>query len=157
MNKTIFRKKSLDRISSPEQLSAYLRVSTPSVWLLLSAIVILLVGICVWGMFGHMDTRLPAVTTAQNGVVTAYVREEDTAKVSAGMTVFVDGAQGSVRSIHKQPVPADEALTDYMLHVGGLQEGEWVYALTLDVECADGVYNAQIIIDSVPPMSFVLN
>ena len=54
----LFREKSLQRISSPEQLNTYVRVSTPSVWLLLSAIVVLLIGICVWGVFGHMDTVL---------------------------------------------------------------------------------------------------
>ena len=31
----LFRKKSLERISSPEQLNEYVRVSTPSVWLVL--------------------------------------------------------------------------------------------------------------------------
>ena len=60
----LFRQKSLDRISSPEQLNAYIRVSTPSVWLLLTAIVILLIGVCVWGVWGHMDTTLPVVAVA---------------------------------------------------------------------------------------------
>ena len=41
MNNSIFRKKSLDRISSPEQLNDYIRVSTPSVWMVLFAIIIL--------------------------------------------------------------------------------------------------------------------
>ena len=40
----LFRQKSLDRISSPEQLNDYIRVSTPSVWMVLIAIVILLAG-----------------------------------------------------------------------------------------------------------------
>ena len=51
----LFRQKSLERISSPEQLNSYIRVSTPSVWLLLTAIVILLVGGIVWGVFGEVE------------------------------------------------------------------------------------------------------
>ena len=47
----LFREKSLERIASPEQLNAYIRVSTPSVWLLLAAVVILLAGVCVWGVW----------------------------------------------------------------------------------------------------------
>ena len=60
-------------------------------------------------------------------------------------------------SIDAEPVRVDESFTDYMRHVGSLQEGEWVFAVVLDVECPDGVYSAQIVIDSVSPMSFVLN
>lgn len=47
---TIFRKKSLDRVSSPEQLNDYIKVATPGMWLILLAIVIFLVGMIVWGV-----------------------------------------------------------------------------------------------------------
>ena len=153
----LFRKKSLERISSPEQLNSYIRVSTPSVWMLLTAIIILLLGVCVWGVFGHMDTTLPAVAVTQEGHVTAWVREADAQKVSAGASVTVGSAEGKVLSIDAEPVRVDESFTDYMRHVGSLQEGEWVFAVVLDVECLDGVHAAQIVIDSVSPMSFVLN
>jgi len=153
----LFRKKSLERISSPEQLNAYIRVATPSVWLLLSAIVILLVGVCVWGVFGHMDTTLTAVAVAEDGMMTAYVREADIASVKAEAVVTVDGDIVKIWAIDDQPVQVDESFSEYARHVGGLQQGEWVYAVKLDVNCPDGIYTAQIVIDSVSPMSFVLN
>ena len=153
----LFRQKSLDRISSPEQLNDYIRVSTPSVWMVLIVIVILLAGMCVWGVFGHMDTTLPVVAVAENGTVTAYVQEADVARITADASVSLDGAQGKVVSISAQPVSVDATFTEYMRYVGGLREGEWVYAVTLDVSCPEGVYAAQIVIDSVSPMSFVLN
>lgn len=37
MENPIFRKKSLDRISSPEALDDYLHVTTPAVWMILAA------------------------------------------------------------------------------------------------------------------------
>ena len=49
---------------------------------------------------------------------------------------------GTVLRIDAEPVRVDESFTDYMRHVGGLQEGEWVYALTLDIPCPDGVHAA---------------
>lgn len=153
----LFRKKSMDRIASPEQLNDYIRVSTPSVWLVLAAIVVLLVGVCVWGVFGRMETAMPAVALAQNGTVMAYVRAEDAQKVSQGAAVTVGENTGSVQSVAAEPVRVAASFSEYMRHVGGLQEGEWVYAVTLDVACADGVYAAEIVIDSVSPMSFVLN
>ena len=46
MSDQIFRKKSLDRISSPEQLNDYIRVANPGIWMILAAVIILLAGAC---------------------------------------------------------------------------------------------------------------
>jgi len=153
----LFRKKSMERISSPEQLNAYIRVSTPSVWMLLGAIVVLLTGVCVWGVFGHMDTILPAVAVAENGTVIAYLKEDDVSHIAAETVVFVGDTQGTVVSVGSEPLRVDDTFTEYMRHVGGLQQGEWVYMVTLDVVCEDGIHAARIVIDSVSPMSFVMN
>ena len=58
MNNQIFRKKSVDRMSSPEQLNDYIKVTNPGVWMALAASVILLIGVCVWGIFGKLETKL---------------------------------------------------------------------------------------------------
>lgn len=42
----------MDRVSSPEQLNDYIRVTTPSVWIVLIALILLLVGFLVWSIFG---------------------------------------------------------------------------------------------------------
>ena len=52
---SIFRQKSLDKVSSPEQLNDYIRVTTPSVWLVLAALVVLLVGMLAWSIFGTVE------------------------------------------------------------------------------------------------------
>ena len=43
MENQIFRKKSMDKISSPEQLNDYVRVSNPGIWMILFAVIILLI------------------------------------------------------------------------------------------------------------------
>ena len=60
--KTIFREISLDRVSSPEQLNDYIRVTTPSVWLIMFAAVILIIGTLVWGVFGRIEVNTGAGT-----------------------------------------------------------------------------------------------
>ena len=51
----LFRKKNLDKISSPEQLNDYIRVTKPSVWLTLLALVILLLGMLAWSILGTVE------------------------------------------------------------------------------------------------------
>lgn len=56
---SIFRQKSIDRVSSPEQLNDYIRVTTPSVWLVLLALVILLLGMLAWSILGTVEAVSP--------------------------------------------------------------------------------------------------
>ena len=52
---SVFRQKNIDRVSSPEQLNDYIRVTTPSVWLVLAALVLLLIGMLVWSVLGTVE------------------------------------------------------------------------------------------------------
>ncbi len=53
----LFREKSLERVSSPEEMNDYIRVTTPSIWIILLAAVILMLGILVWAVFGRIDVH----------------------------------------------------------------------------------------------------
>lgn len=67
----LFRKKSIEKVTSPEQLNDYIRVSNPGVWTVLAAVVILLAGACVWGVFGRLDSAVQ--TAAQPKTAKLYV------------------------------------------------------------------------------------
>ena len=157
MSNTLFRKTSMDRISSPEQLNEYIRVSTPSVWMLLAAIIVLLVGVCVWGVFGTLDTELAVLAVAENGSVTLYVKESDAKGLTEGMNVKVEDYEGTLPPLSPSPAQVNEDFSEYMRHVGGLQMGEFVYEAVMEAPLADGVYTGKIITQSVSPLSFVLN
>lgn len=53
----IFRKVSLERLSSPEQLDQILRVTTPRSWVALAAVGALLLVSVVWGVAGSIATK----------------------------------------------------------------------------------------------------
>ncbi len=55
--KTIFRDKAVERAGSPESLNDYIRVTTTPVWLVLIALLVLLMGIIAWGIFGRVETH----------------------------------------------------------------------------------------------------
>lgn len=157
MNNGVFREKSIKRVSSPEQLGDYIRVSNPSVWIALVAVIILLAGVCVWGVFGRMETIVSAPVVVKDGQAVCYVTEKDVASVKEGMFLTVDGQEHKVISVAMVPMEITDSFDSYALHIGGFAIGEWVYIITVDGEIADGTYSGKIVTESVSPMSFVFN
>ena len=157
MNDKIFRKKSINRMSSPEQLNDYIKVTNPGVWMALAAIVILLVGVCVWGVFGTLETKLSVAAVSRDGQTVLYVKEDNIASVRENMSVYVGDDTYKVTSVSSQPVAVTEEISEYARHTGELSIGEWVYIVPIDGNMPDGVYRAQVVVDSVSPLYFVFN
>ena len=63
----IFRDKSLEQLSSPEQLTSYLRVAGTGVWFVLAGIIVLIVGLIVWGIFGRIYTTVTVPAEVRDG------------------------------------------------------------------------------------------
>ena len=51
----VYRKKSLERISAPEDLNDYLHVTRPPVWIFLVAVIVLIVGSLLWARYACDD------------------------------------------------------------------------------------------------------
>ncbi|MBQ1966080.1 MAG: hypothetical protein II348_05330 [Clostridia bacterium] len=149
----------MERISSPEQLNDYIHISNPSAWIVLAAFTILLIGICIWGIFGRLDTTLSVAAVKADDRVVCCVKEADYEKVRVGMTVEIGEEAFSVTEIGKTPVPVDDSIPEYAKHVGSLTEGEWIYYIYTD--CPPGpegnVVPAKIIVERVHPFYFVTN
>lgn len=54
----VFRKISLERLSSPEQLDLVLRITTPRGWIALAAIALLIIAGLVWGVAGRISVKV---------------------------------------------------------------------------------------------------
>ena len=53
----IYREKNINRVNQPEDLNDYIRVTTPSVWIVLIAIALILVAILGWMLFGTVEVH----------------------------------------------------------------------------------------------------
>ncbi len=162
MENSIFRKKSIERVSSPEQLNDYIRVSNPGIWVVLIAVIVLLIGVCIWGVLGRLDTALETVAVSQNGEISIYVKEADLEKVKTGQKLDINGKEYEIKSIASAPVSVEsKSFTEYAMHIGSLKNGEWVYEVAVNAPegtaLEQGIYKASVVIDSVSPMSFVFN
>jgi hypothetical protein len=72
--KQIFRKSAIDSVSSPEQLTDYIRVTTPGVWVILAASIILLGSLFAWAACGRVEANR---TDANGGAYTETVSPLD--------------------------------------------------------------------------------
>ncbi len=132
----LFREKSLKRIASPEELDRYIRVSKPGTWLVLSAIIALLAGLCIWGCFGRLETVVSVEGTVENGEMTITLQGTNAEKVEKNMTVYKDReAVGTVEAV-------DTA-------------GGGIAAKLKITNLADGRYGFTIPVESIHPISFI--
>jgi len=70
MKKNIFRKTSLERISSPEQLNEYIKIVNPGVFGVLIGLIAIIISIGLWSVFGSIsDTvQVKGMVFPQSGI-----------------------------------------------------------------------------------------
>lgn len=158
MKPGLFRKEAMEQLTSPEKLDDYIRVSTPSIWILLGAMIVFLAGVFAWGKFGHLDTLVKGAAVVRNGEITCYIDAEDISSVKQGMKLTVNKKDSEITGISEKPeILTGEEMTGIM-ETGGFTQGEWVYeAEAGKTDMPDGIYKAAITVESTSPVSFVLN
>ena len=72
-NNSLFRDKSLEQFTAPEQLNDYIRVIRPSLILVMVAIIILLAGIVLWGYLGSIDSHEDVTCAVNDGLIHTYI------------------------------------------------------------------------------------
>lgn len=130
----LFRQKAIDRMSSPDELTDYLKVTSPSVWAILAAVVVLLAGLIAWACVGTLPTKVDASVVVQGG--TASVHVSDSHEIKEGMRLTVESQEHAIES-----VSADES---------GRPEGH------ASVGLPDGTYNGTLVVDETRAIDFLL-
>ncbi|MBR5341709.1 MAG: hypothetical protein IK151_07275 [Erysipelotrichaceae bacterium] len=136
MQKEIFRKKSIERISSPEELNNYLRVTNPNIWVLLVAVILLLGGLMVWASVGTLETRANGIATVKSNELTVTVSGSKAENITEGMEVEINGNRAVLNKVD----------TD--------EYGRAIGSAIMNVP--DGKYEAEVIIESIKPIKFLI-
>ena len=156
MENGLFRKKSLERISSPEELHDYMRVTSPRLWMLLGAITALLVGFIVYASTATMENTMPIKVK-----VSQYELETDADGEIEYMTAI---------EAHLPHTMKDQVDSNMMVRIGrieakiayvGVGENETIF-LNIDpgmdyVPLEEGEYDAELVLESTMPISFLWN
>ena len=99
MGNQLFRKESLERISSPEQLHDYMRVTSPRMWMLLSAIAALLIGFIVYASTTTMENTIDINVLVDHGDISADVSNSQPDLITMQMPVRFADRTGYVQDI----------------------------------------------------------
>ena len=130
----LFRKKAMDRISSPEQLTDYLRVTNPGIWAVLLAVILLLAGFFVWASVGELETTADVSVVVENHV--AQVVSPDAENLWPGMPLRIARQDYFVAAVETDK---------YSRQVG-----------VAEVDLPDGSYEGTVVVETIHPLDFLL-
>ena len=159
-NQSIFRKKSLERITSPEQLQDYMRVTNPGVWLVLAVVIILLAGLIVCSAVGRLETTCKAQAVVKDGTMQLVAADPAHPDVvlKEGMEVCVGSEKTRISYVTQEQPDAGTEETAAAAETGSTDAVK-PGAATAAAETAlpDGTYDAEIVVESITPISFLIN
>ena len=122
---SLFRKNSMERISSPEQLTDYLHVTSPAVWMVMAAIILLLAGMLVWGSAAYIESYASGTAKVIDGeMIVCFDDAQMAQNVEAGMFVSVGETTSPISSV-------------------GMYDNGVVF-VSAPTELADGTYPARV-------------
>ena len=157
-NRQIFRQKSLDRVSSPEDLNTYIRVANPGIWILLIAIIVLLVGALIWGAVVSFETKtVDAAAVVRNGRVSLYLTEESRGEVKEGMHMTVGEDVFELPELEMSAAKLFEDTDSAVMRIIGATTDEYVYVAKFYIDLPNGVYAAKIAAEEVSPTGLIIN
>lgn len=100
MEQQLFRKESVERVSSPEQLGDYLHVTSPAIWVVLAAVILLVASIFVWSSVTAVESYVAGTAEVKGGVLTLTFDDAEKAQnVEIGMDIRVGDMATPILSI----------------------------------------------------------
>ena len=157
MKKELYRKKSLEKISSPEKIDTCVRAVSVKLWIVAAACMLVLLSLLLWGVFGNVEITQRAVTVCRNGTAVCYVDEGQIDDISENTHFRVGGRSYKLSEISDMPQKATDAMSEYAAHVGQYNEDNWVYAAVLCADLDDGIYETEVVTQSVSPILLLMN
>lgn len=157
--RSIFNRKASEKLRSPDDLDRYVRVTNPSVWILLGACIALLAGLFSWAVFGTLATTVETTGFVSGNEVVCFLSASDAAKVSLGNPATVAGETLYVTSVEaRSDTNTDEVLTSaLMLDAAGSQN--WSYIAHLGGDRVDFdkslPLSVSITTESIAPISLI--
>ena len=141
MNDSIFSKKAMKKLRSPDDMEKYLRITNPGMWLILGACAALLIGLLVWAFFGSVFTTVSAMCTKSNGRMISLIPPDDFMWIEIGDKTYISGVAWKVSEIGPAPISKLQAIellgSEYMANT--LMKDAWAYPVYFTSELEENI------------------
>lgn len=105
MENRLFRQQSMDQVNSPEQIRDYLRVTSPKLWMVIVAVLVLVAGFLAYLSVAEKEVTVSVrvkveniqVNGGEHPIVTFEIPTEDRDSYQQGMVVRFNGVTGKIR------------------------------------------------------------
>lgn len=162
MANKVFRDKSIEKVTSPEQLNDYIKVNYLEVWFIIATVIIFLIVIGVWGFTGTINNTVEGEAYSDGKKIYCYMNENQVKNVEEGQKGRVDGHAIKVESVAELPDNYEDMVkfigNEKIIRAMEIKGNEWRYLVVLSPgDDIDGVVDISITTDSVAPIDYLLN
>lgn len=158
MENQLFRQKSLNRISSPEELHDYLRVTSPKLWMILGAIAVMLIGFVVYASTTTMENTMPIKVDVALNEAGQENPEGDGTPQHVIYSRLPISLLDTVRTGMKVRMGKEEGAVGWIATLEGGNEISLIIDMENDnIPLQNGSYDAELVLESTTPISFLWN
>lgn len=129
----IFNKRAAEKLRNPDSLDKYIKVTNPSVWLVLTACLLLLIGGMIWSFFGTVTSGVSVSGAVAGDNVVCFLNAKQIEGVAVGESARADDVDLTVSYISEMPLSRAEMgqilQSDYLTSI--LVTDDWAYAVYL--------------------------
>ena len=150
---SVFRKKSLEKLSELDQLNSYLKVTGISAWIILAAAVMVVICIYMWGSTTRIADSIHGAGMCENGTLTCYFRQEDMDDIKSDSKVRVNGEMYEIQQIvpkllYTYDVPRE------ILYLS--QKTDWYQTALVPCDLPDGTYKVRVVLGKNTPLGLIM-
>ena len=141
----------------PGDLNQYIHLTTVSIWLVLGAFLVFVIGMVVWGFFGRLTVSVQAVAVSQESSIMLYIPEDQVSRIKQDSELVINDTTVAIGEIRENAYTekASDALDEYQRSLADLTEDQKVLVINRTMAVPDGSYSASIILERIKPFSFL--
>lgn len=136
----VFRRSTMNRVSSSEELDHYIKVTNPSAWIVTLAALLLVGGVLVWAFVATVPVTIettgiaPAVTNPDDTKVLCMVDKTTAEHIQeSGAKAFIEGVEAESVQVSKTPLSASEviSLLGSDFYADSIEINDWNYMVDI--------------------------